>query len=49
MSTTFKIKSHVTLETIASIKTQQSRELLMYLFKKYGYNEADQGSGIFDD
>lgn len=43
MSTTFKIKSHVTLEMIAGIKTQQSRELLMYLFKKYGHNEVDQG------
>lgn len=43
MATTFKIKSHVTLETIKGIKTQQSRELLTYLFNKYGHNEVDQG------
>lgn len=44
MSTTFKIKDHVTLETIGKIKTQQSRELLTYLFKKYGHDPVDQGS-----
>ena len=44
MTTTFKIANHVTLEVIGKIKTQQSRELLTYLFKKYGHNEVDQGS-----
>lgn len=43
MSTTFKIADHVTLETIGKIKTQQSRELLTYLFKKYGHEPVDQG------
>lgn len=43
MATTFKINNHVTLEVIKSIKTQQSRELLTYLFNKYGHNEVDQG------
>jgi hypothetical protein len=42
MSTTFKIKEQVTLDTIKAIKTQQSRELLTYLFNKYGHSEVDQ-------
>lgn len=41
-TTTFKILDHVTSDTISKIKTKQSRELLMYLFNKYGYDEVDQ-------
>lgn len=44
MSTTFRIMDHVNLEVIGKIKTQQSRELLTYLFKKYGHEPVDQGS-----
>lgn len=42
MATYFSIKPTVTVDMIAKIKTKQSRELLMYLFNKYGYNEVDQ-------
>ena len=41
-TTTFKILDHVTNDKILAIKTKQSRELLMYLFNKYGYDEVDQ-------
>lgn len=41
-TTTFKILDHVNNDTISKIKTKQSRELLAYLFKKYGYEEVDQ-------
>lgn len=42
MSTTFKIKPTVTVDIISKIKTQQSREILLYLFNKYGSEPIDQ-------
>jgi hypothetical protein len=43
MSATFQILSHVTIDLISKIKTNQSRELLTYLFNKYGHEPVDQG------